>query len=35
MKLYGVVSSRASRNVWLANELGIELERIPVIQPTG
>ncbi len=32
MKLYGVVSSRASRNVWLANELGLALERIPVIQ---
>lgn len=31
-KLYGVYRSRASRNYWLANELGIELEAVPVIQ---
>ena len=30
--LYGVYRSRASRNFWLANELGIELELVPVTQ---
>lgn len=32
MKLYGVLRSRASRNVWLLNELGIVYEHVPVIQ---
>ncbi|WP_343081232.1 glutathione S-transferase family protein [Ostreiculturibacter nitratireducens] len=30
--IYGVYRSRASRNFWLANELGIELRQVPVIQ---
>jgi glutathione S-transferase len=32
MKLYGVYRSRATRNIWLANELGVPFEHIPVIQ---
>lgn len=32
MKLYGVARSRATRNIWLARELGIDLERIAVVQ---
>jgi glutathione S-transferase len=32
MKLYGVLRSRATRNVWLLEELGMPHERIPVIQ---
>lgn len=32
LKLYGVLRSRASRNVWLAHELGIAFEQIPVMQ---
>jgi glutathione S-transferase len=32
LKLYGVLRSRASRNVWLLNELGAGYEHIPVIQ---
>ncbi len=32
LKIYGVLRSRASRNVWLANELGIAYEQVPVIQ---
>lgn len=32
LKIYGVLRSRASRNVWLARELGIAFDRIPVIQ---
>jgi glutathione S-transferase len=32
MKLYGVLRSRGSRNVWLLNELGAAYEHIPVIQ---
>ncbi len=32
LKLYGVLRSRASRNVWLLNELGASYEHIPVIQ---
>ena len=32
LKVYGVYRSRASRNFWLANELRIEMERVPVIQ---
>ena len=30
--LYGVYRSRALRNLWLARELGIELEHVPVMQ---
>jgi glutathione S-transferase len=32
LKIYGVLRSRASRNVWLAKELGIPFEHVPVIQ---
>jgi glutathione S-transferase len=32
LKLYGVLRSRATRNVWLLEELGLAYERIPVIQ---
>jgi glutathione S-transferase len=32
LKIYGVLRSRASRNVWLANEMGIPFEHVPVIQ---
>ena len=32
VKIYGVYRSRASRNYWLAGELGIEVEEVPVIQ---
>ncbi|MBI1416377.1 MAG: glutathione S-transferase family protein [Limimaricola sp.] len=30
--LYGVYRSRATRNVWLAEELGLTLDHVPVIQ---
>lgn len=32
LKLYGVLRSRATRNVWLLNELGLAYKRIDVIQ---
>lgn len=32
LKIYGVYRSRASRNIWLAGELGIPFEHVPVIQ---
>lgn len=32
LKIYGVLRSRASRPVWLAKELGIPFERVPVMQ---
>jgi glutathione S-transferase len=32
LKIYGVLRSRTSRYVWLANELGIPFEHIPVRQ---
>ena len=32
LKIYGVYQSRASRNYWMAHELGIAFESIPVIQ---
>ena len=32
LKIYGVYNSRASRNVWLATELGIPFEHVPVMQ---
>lgn len=32
LKIYGVYQSRASRNYWMARELGIDFESVPVIQ---
>ena len=32
LKIYGVYRSRATRNIWLAKELGIPFEHVPVIQ---
>ena len=32
LKIYGVLRSRASRPVWMARELGIPYEHVPVIQ---
>lgn len=32
LKIYGVLRSRASRNVWLAKEAGLAYEHVPVIQ---
>src|SRR5690606_32929437 len=32
LNIYGVLRSRASRNVWLCNELGVAYELIPVMQ---
>lgn len=32
LKIYGVYRSRATRNIWFANELGVPFEHIPVIQ---
>jgi len=32
LKIYGVLRSRASRPVWMAKELGIAYEHVPVIQ---
>lgn len=32
LKIYGVYRSRASRNIWLAGELGVPFEHVPVIQ---
>jgi glutathione S-transferase len=32
LKIYGVYRSRASRNLWLAGELGVPFQHIPVIQ---
>ena len=32
LTIYGVYRSRASRNYWLANELGIPFKQVPVIQ---
>lgn len=32
LKIYGVLRSRATRTVWLANELGVPFEHVPVIQ---
>jgi glutathione S-transferase len=32
LTLYGVLRSRASRNIWLAHELGVEFRHVPVIQ---
>jgi glutathione S-transferase len=32
LKIYGIYQSRASRTYWMARELGIEFESVPVIQ---
>ena len=32
LTIYGVYRSRASRNIWLAEELGIPFRQVPVIQ---
>jgi glutathione S-transferase len=32
LTIYGVYRSRASRNIWLANELGLNFRHLPVIQ---
>ncbi|MBX9946570.1 MAG: glutathione S-transferase family protein [Reyranella sp.] len=32
LTIYGVHRSRASRNIWLAHELGLPFEQVPVIQ---
>ena len=32
LSIYGVYRSRASRNIWLANELGVPFKHVPVIQ---
>ena len=32
LTIYGVYRSRASRNIWLANELGIAFKHVPVMQ---
>ncbi len=32
LTIYGVYRSRASRNLWLANELGLKFKHVPVIQ---
>jgi len=32
LTIYGVYRSRASRNIWLANELGIPFKQVPIMQ---
>jgi len=32
LTIYGVYRSRASRNIWLATELGLPFKQVPVIQ---
>jgi len=32
LTIYGVYRSRASRNIWLAEELGIPFKQVPVMQ---
>jgi glutathione S-transferase len=32
LTIYGCYRSRASRNIWLANELGIPFDHVPVVQ---
>lgn len=32
IRLYGVARSRASRNIWMLRELGLDFELVPVIQ---
>jgi len=33
LTIYGVYRSRATRNIWLANELGLAFKHVPVTQP--
>lgn len=35
LRLYGIVSSRASRNMWMLNELGLDYEHVPVNDHNG
>ncbi len=32
LKIYGLYRSRASRNIWLCDELGVSFELVPVVQ---
>jgi glutathione S-transferase len=32
LKIYGVYRSRASRNIWLCNEMGLPFEHVPIMQ---
>ena len=32
LTIYGIYRSRASRNFWLANELGVPFKVVPVMQ---
>jgi glutathione S-transferase len=32
LTIYGVYRSRASRNIWLANELGLPFKQVPIMQ---
>lgn len=32
LTIYGMYRSRASRNIWLANELGVPFKHVPVVQ---
>ena len=32
LKIYGVYRSRAARNIWLANELGVPFEQLTTTQ---
>lgn len=32
LRLHGVYRSRAARNIWLLNEIGLDFEHVPVIQ---
>ncbi len=32
LTIYGVYRSRASRNIWLANELGVPFKHVPIMQ---
>ena len=32
LTIYGVYRSRASRNIWLAHELGMPFKHVPVMQ---
>jgi len=32
LKIYGVYRSRATRNIWLCDEMGVPFESVPVIQ---
>ena len=32
LTIYGVYRSRASRNIWLAHNLGLPFKHVPVIQ---